>query len=86
MKGGILIVSSQDGIGHRSYCSVHVHTVVKLISGVSGMGSTFFAQTRKNDTKAGGQLSNDRSTLGIAFDVRGSGTEGGCVVHRKAAK
>ena len=35
-------MSSQDGIGHRSYCSVHVHTVAKLISGVSGMGSTFF--------------------------------------------
>lgn len=52
------------------------------------MDGTAFAHTRRKGTKAGGQLSCE-SSIGCEdedFDDRGRGTEGGLVVHRKAAK
>jgi hypothetical protein len=51
------------------------------------MAGTVFAQTRRKDTKGGGQFSYE-SSIGVDEDLldRGRGTEGGCVVHRNAAK
>ena len=54
------------------------------------MVGTVFAQTRRNGMKGGGQFSYERS-IGVDDDDdddvdRGRGTEGGFVVHRKAAK
>lgn len=50
------------------------------------MAGTVFAQTRRKETKGGGQLSYE-SSIGVDDDLeRGRGTEGGWVVHRNAAK
>ena len=54
------------------------------------MVGTVFAQTRRKETKGGGQLSYE-SSIGVDdddddLDNRGRGTDGGCVVHRNAAK
>ena len=52
------------------------------------MAGTVFAQTRRKETKGGGQFSYERS-IGIDDlddDDRGRGTEGGWVVQRNAAK
>lgn len=51
------------------------------------MVGTVFAQTRRKETKVGGQFSNE-SSIGVDDDdlERGRGTEGGSVVHRNAAK
>lgn len=50
------------------------------------MVGTVFAQTRRKEMKGGGQFSYE-SSIGVDDDCdRGRGTEGGCVVHRNAAK
>lgn len=54
------------------------------------MEGTVLAHTRRKEMKAGGQLSYERSMgfdeKDLDVDERGSGTEGGWVVHRNAAK
>jgi hypothetical protein len=48
--------------------------------------ASVFAQTRRKEKKGGGQFSYE-SSIGVDDDLdRGRGTEGGCVVHRNAAK
>jgi hypothetical protein len=49
------------------------------------MEGTVLAHTRRKDAKAGGQLFAERS-IGLMVVLRGSGTDGGSVVERKAAK
>lgn len=50
------------------------------------MAGTVFAQTRRKETKGGGQFSYE-SSMGVDDDLdRGRGTDGGWVVHRNAAK
>lgn len=52
------------------------------------MEGTEFAHTRRKETNGGGQFSYE-SSIGwedLDFEERGSGTEGGFVVLRKAAK
>jgi len=50
------------------------------------MDGTVLAHTRRKETKAGGQLSAESSICCDVFVLRGSGTEGGLVVQRRAAK
>lgn len=54
------------------------------------ISGTVFDHTWRNETNDGGQFSGERS-IGVDDDdddliVRGSGTDGGFVVHRSAAK
>jgi hypothetical protein len=50
------------------------------------MEGTVLAHTRRKEVKAGGQLSAVSSIGGDDLLIRGSGTEGGLVVQRRAAK
>ena len=50
------------------------------------MEGTVLAHTRRKEAKAGGQLAADSSVGNEVSVLRGSGTEGGFVVLRRAAK
>lgn len=47
---------------------------------------TLAAQTARKPRNEGGQLSAESSSGGADLVARGSGTDGGFVVHRRAAK
>jgi hypothetical protein len=80
----------EDGVGFDNASSPHMMRARSCwcSGGRDWMEGTVLAHTRRNEVKAVGQFSADSSSDGDVFELllRGSGTEGGLVVQRRAAK
>jgi hypothetical protein len=79
---------TEDGVGLDTASSPHMMRARSCwCSGRRDwMEGTVLAHTRRKEVKAGGQLSAVSSIGGDDLLLRGSGTEGGLVVQRRAAK